>query len=61
MLQSSVGTVLRVTDSGKRFRNSEAHTVRDGKLLATEVYFGWDLPHRAPEGSFVENDGADHA
>jgi len=49
------------TNSGKRFRNSEVHTVRDGKLVATEVYFGWDLPHRAPAGSFIENDGAGHA
>jgi hypothetical protein len=48
------------TNSGKRFRNSEVHTVRDGKLVATEVYFGWDLPHRAPAGSFIENDGAGH-
>jgi ketosteroid isomerase-like protein len=38
------------TRSGKRFRNSELHTVRAGKLTATEVYFGWDLPHDVPEG-----------
>ena len=49
------------TNSGKRFRNSEVHTVREGKLVATEVYFGWDLPHRAPGGGFLENDGAGHA
>ena len=38
------------TKSGKRFRNSELHTVRAGKLAATEVYFGWDLPHDVPTG-----------
>ena len=36
--------------SGKRFRNSELHLVRAGKLAATEVYFGWDLPHVVPKG-----------
>jgi len=49
------------TNTGKRFRNSEVHTIRDGKLIATEVYFGWDLPHPAPVGSFIENHGAGHA
>ena len=25
---------------------------------ASEVYFGWNIPHKAPDGSFVEsNDG----
>jgi hypothetical protein len=49
------------TSTGKRFRNSEVHTVRSGKLVAIEVYFGWDLPHRAPVGGFIENDGQGHA
>lgn len=39
---------------GRQFRNSEALTVRDGKVREVEVYFGWDVPHKAPEGSFVE-------
>ena len=38
------------TKTGRRFRNSELHTVRAGKLLATEVYFGWSLPHDVPKG-----------
>jgi ketosteroid isomerase-like protein len=38
------------TAGGKRFRNSEVHTVRDGKLVRTEVYFGWDLPHKVARG-----------
>jgi len=49
------------TSSGKRFRNSEVHTVRDGKLVATEVYFGWDLPHKVPRGTHVDNEGQGHA
>ena len=38
------------TSAGKRFRNCEMYTARDGKLVATEVYFGWNLPHRVPKG-----------
>jgi hypothetical protein len=49
------------TRGGKTFRNSEVYTVRDGKLIATEVYFGWDLPHKAPQGGFIDNDGEGHA
>ena len=49
------------TRFGQTFRNSEVYTVRDGKLIATEVYFGWDLPHRAPQGGFIENNGEGHA
>ncbi len=37
----------------KRFRNCEMHTARHGKLVAVEVYFGWDLPHPAAAGGFV--------
>lgn len=43
------------TKEGKRFRNAEVHTARDGKLIATEVYFGWDLPHKAPPGGFLDS------
>jgi ketosteroid isomerase-like protein len=38
------------TKSGQRFRNTELNTVREGKLVATEVYFGWDMPHKVPKG-----------
>ena len=38
------------TSNGKTFRNCEVHTVRDGRLTATEVYFGWDVPHDVPKG-----------
>ena len=39
------------TSTGKRFRNSELYTVRGGKLVSTEVYFGWDLPHKLARGT----------
>jgi ketosteroid isomerase-like protein len=46
--------VIYEANIGKQqFRNCEMHTARDGKLVAVEVYFGWDLPHPAPVGGFV--------
>jgi len=45
----------------KRVRNCELHTARNGKLVSVEVYFGWDLPHPAAPGGFVENDGSGKA
>ncbi len=41
------------TTAKKRFRNTEAHRVRDGQIRETEVYFGWDLPHPAAPGQFM--------
>jgi ketosteroid isomerase-like protein len=38
---------------GKAFRNTEILTIRDGKLVEVEVYFGWSLPHEAPLGGFT--------
>jgi ketosteroid isomerase-like protein len=38
---------------GKGFRNTEILTIRDGKLVEAEVYFGWSLPHEAPAGGFT--------
>jgi ketosteroid isomerase-like protein len=49
------------TDTGKRFRNAELHTVSDGRLVEVEVYFGWNLPHPAAPGSFIEQESAGHA
>lgn len=40
--------------NGRRFRNTEAVTLRDGKVREVEVYFGWNLPHDAEPGGFVE-------
>jgi ketosteroid isomerase-like protein len=39
---------------GRRFRNSEFISVRDGQLTDVEVYFGWNIPHDATPGSFVD-------
>jgi len=44
-----IGTV-----SGRRFRNTEVHTVRDGKLVEVEVYFGWNVPHDVAEGEHAD-------
>lgn len=35
---------------GDRFRNTEILTVREGRLVEAEVYFGWSIPHEAPPG-----------
>jgi ketosteroid isomerase-like protein len=43
------------TVDGKTFRNCEVHTVRNGQLTNTEVYFGWNVPHRVPHGEHAEN------
>jgi len=40
--------------SGRRFRNSEIHEVRNGKVVEVEVYFGWSIPHKASVGGFVD-------
>ena len=41
------------TDNGEIFRNCEMHTVHNGRITKIEVYFGWNKPHKAPEGEFV--------
>ncbi|MBV8568600.1 MAG: nuclear transport factor 2 family protein [Methylobacteriaceae bacterium] len=42
-------------DGGRGFRNTEILTVRDGKIVEVEVYFGWSLPHPATPGGFVDS------
>jgi ketosteroid isomerase-like protein len=39
---------------GKHFRNTEIMTIRNGKLVEVEVYFGWSLPHPAAEGTHLD-------
>jgi ketosteroid isomerase-like protein len=39
---------------GRRFRNTEILTIRDGQITEAEVYFGWSIPHEAKPGGFVE-------
>jgi ketosteroid isomerase-like protein len=43
----------RQTD-GHQFRNTEILTIRDQRIVEVEVYFGWSIPHKAPQGGFVE-------
>ena len=40
--------------AGKRVRNCEMHRVHGGRIVATDVYFGWNLPHQAPPGAHVD-------
>jgi len=52
------GDRVFVTYEGRRrggggFRNTEILTVRQGKIVEAEVYFGWSLPHDAPPGGFT--------
>lgn len=47
----------RNTD-GRRFRNTEILTIRDQQIVDVEVYFGWSVPHRAPQGGFVDEAGS---
>jgi ketosteroid isomerase-like protein len=43
------------THKGSRaFRNTEVFTVRNGKVVEVEVYFGWSIPHEAPAGSHID-------
>lgn len=37
-----------------RFRNTELLTIRNGKIVDVEVFFGWSIPHEVPEGGFVD-------
>jgi len=42
------------TSAGKRFRNTEILTVKDGVITEVEVYFGWDIPHEVAPGHNLE-------
>ena len=46
-------TYEAASTAGKRFRNTELLTVRGGQIVEVEVYFGWNLPHKAPPGGFT--------
>jgi ketosteroid isomerase-like protein len=39
---------------GGAFRNTEILTIRSGQIVDVEVYFGWDLPHKAPRAGFLD-------
>jgi ketosteroid isomerase-like protein len=34
-----------LTQEGRRFRNTEFLSTREGKITRVEVYFGWNIPH----------------
>ena len=44
-----------LTRKGERFRNAEVLTVRNGRVSAVEVYFGWDIPHRVAQGQHAQH------
>jgi ketosteroid isomerase-like protein len=48
-----VVTYVGHTTENKKFRNTEAITVSGNQIVEVEVYFGWDIPHAAPEGGFT--------
>ena len=41
---------------GRRFRNTEILTIRDGQISDVEVYFGWSIPHKANPGGFLSEE-----
>ena len=49
---ASTATVLHTKDDGA-FRNTEILTMRNGRLVEAEVFFGWMIPHEAPEGGWL--------
>jgi ketosteroid isomerase-like protein len=49
-----VATYIGQSNRGKPYRNTEIFTVRAGKIVEVEVYFGWSIPHKAAEGGFVD-------
>lgn len=49
-------TYISTQNSGKSFRNTEIFEVADGKIKSVEVYFGWDVPHKAAIGRFLESE-----
>ena len=51
--QAFVTYELQMKD-GRRFRNTEFITLREGKLIEVEVYFGWNIPHDAKPGGFID-------
>jgi ketosteroid isomerase-like protein len=49
-------TYISTLNSGASFRNTEIFEVADGKIKSVEVYFGWDIPHKAAIGKFLESE-----
>lgn len=51
---SVVVTYDATTTDGRRFKNTELMRIRDGLIAEVDVFFGWSLPHPAPDGGWVE-------
>jgi ketosteroid isomerase-like protein len=47
-------TYEAATRDGDRIRTAEVLSVRNGRISAVEVYFGWNLPHPVAEGEHHE-------
>jgi ketosteroid isomerase-like protein len=41
------------SSDGEIFRNTEIFTLRNEKIVDVEVYFGWTIPHQAPDNGFL--------
>jgi hypothetical protein len=39
--------------NGSRFRNTEIMIIGEGRIVEVEVYFGWNIPHRAAPGGSI--------
>ena len=39
---------------GGRFRNTEILRIRGEEIVEAEVYFGWSIPHKAPDGAHTD-------
>ena len=49
--QRAFVTYEALSRDGKRFRNTELLTVKEGRISEVEVYFGWNLPHTVAVGT----------
>jgi ketosteroid isomerase-like protein len=47
-------TYEAISKRNGQFRNTEVLTIRNGRVVAAEVYFGWSIPHQARDGGFIE-------
>lgn len=53
--------VYETSNGDKTFRNTELHRVENGRIVETQVYFGWDVPHKAEPGGFLQDDANGHS
>lgn len=51
-------TYVGETVDGRRFQNTELHTLRGGQVVEVEVYFGWTVPHPVPAGTHQDSPAA---